>query len=351
MISIEKLDRISDRFALLEARMATGLDPDEYARYSREYSELRDIVAKIDDYRTIMREIQDAENLLGDLEMKQLAQEELIRLRQEFKCLEEELGVALQPGCEDDSKSVVLEIRAGTGGEEAALFAADLLRMYERFAEREKWTFEVVARNVTELGGVRDATVVIGGNGVFGRMKFESGVHRVQRIPATESHQRIHTSAATVAVLPVVDDVDIRIAPDEIRIDTMRASGAGGQHVNKTDSAVRITHIPTGISATSSEKSQHRNRVEAMRILKSRLYEREQRAQANERALSRKEQVGTGDRSERIRTYNFPQGRLTDHRIKLTLYKLDQILQGNLGDVVNALVADDRANRLSGSGT
>ena len=331
--------------------MATGLDPDEYARYSREYSELRDIVAKIADYRAILREIRDAENLLGDLEMKQLAQEELTCLRQEFGRLEEDLEIALQPGCEDDSKSVVLEIRAGTGGEEAALFAADLLRMYERFAEREKWTFEVVAKNPTELGGVRDVTVVIGGNGVFGRMKFESGVHRVQRIPATESHQRIHTSAATVAVLPVIDDVDIRIAPDEIRIDTMRASGAGGQHVNKTDSAVRITHIPTGISATSSEKSQHRNRAEAMRILRSRLYEREQQAQANERALSRKEQVGTGDRSERIRTYNFPQGRLTDHRIKLTLYKLDQILQGNLGDVVNALVADDRANRLSGSET
>ncbi len=351
MIPIEKLDRISDRFALLEARMATGLDPDEYARYAREYSELRDVVAKIDDFRTVMREIRESETLLDDAEMKQLAQEELTRLRQEFRRLEEDLEHALQPGCEDDSKSVVLEIRAGTGGDEAALFAADLLRMYARFAEREKWTFEVVEKTVTEIGGVRDVTVVIGGKGAFGRMKFESGVHRVQRIPVTESHQRIHTSAATVAVLPVVDDVDITIAPEDVRVETMRASGAGGQHVNKTDSAVRITHIPTGISAASSEKSQHRNRVEAMRILRSRLYERERQAQADERALNRKEQVGTGDRSERIRTYNFPQGRLTDHRIRLTLYKLDQILQGNLGDVVNALVADDRANRLSGSGT
>ena len=348
MIPIEKLEQITDRFAFLTARMAEGLEPDEYTAYAREYAELREINARIDEYQTTVAAIEDAQAMLLDPEMKPLAEDELQRLQSEIQRMEVDLQAALQPRCEEDSRSVVLEIRAGTGGEEAALFAGDLLKMYEKFAEKERWSFEVAQKSVTEMGGVREVSVVVGGNGVFGRMKFEAGVHRVQRIPATESHQRIHTSAATVAVLPVVDDIEIRIDQKDIRIDTMRAAGAGGQHVNKTDSAVRITHLPTGITATSSQKSQHVNRAEAMRILRSRLHDREQQAQTDEVASNRREQVGSGDRSQRIRTYNFPQGRLTDHRINLTLYKLDQVMQGNLGEVVDALVADDQASRLSG---
>lgn len=347
MIPVEKLDRIKDRFAFLEARLVSGLPSGEYAACSREYAELREVVGKIDGYRATLREIADAEDMLGIPEMKPLAQEELSRLKPVLQGMESDLEFSLQEKDEDGDRSAVLEIRAGTGGEEAALFASDLLRMYRRFAERQDWHLDIVSEAATELGGFREVTAIMRGKGAFARMKFESGVHRVQRVPVTESNQRIHTSAATVAVLPVMDDVEVKIAPGDIRIDTMRASGAGGQHVNKTESAVRLTHIPTGITVTSSEKSQHQNRATAMRVLRSRLHDLERKRQADERASDRREQVGSGDRSERIRTYNFPQGRMTDHRINLTLYKLDQILDGDIGDVITALVADDRAARLS----
>jgi peptide chain release factor 1 len=257
------------------------------------------------------------------------------------------LRIALLPKDAADARPAILEIRPGTGGDEAALFAGDLLRMYQRYAEAREWQFELIEQQLSELGGVREVTARIVGEGVFARMKYESGVHRVQRVPETESGGRIHTSAATVAVLPEAEDVDINIPATDIRIDTMRASGAGGQHVNTTDSAVRITHLPTGIIVTSSEKSQHRNREIAMQVLRARLYDLERQKADDARAASRKSQVGTGDRSERIRTYNFPQGRMTDHRINLTLYKLDQVLSGDLDEIIDALTAHDQAALLA----
>jgi peptide chain release factor 1 len=279
--------------------------------------------------------------------MRALAEEDLARLRGSLPEAERALQLALLPRDAADERSAILEIRAGTGGEEAALFAADLARMYQRLAEARGWRWEVVSETATELGGYRELVVEISGRGVFADLKFESGVHRVQRVPATESGGRIHTSAATVAVLPEAEDVEIDVPPSEIRIDTMRASGAGGQHVNTTDSAVRITHLPTGIVVTSSEKSQHANRAKAMQVLRARLFDLERQRQADARAADRKGQVGTGDRSERIRTYNFPQGRLTDHRIGLTLYRLEAVMQGDLGEVIAALKADAQARRLA----
>jgi len=285
--------------------------------------------------------------MLDDPEMKELAEEELPRLKGELPALEERMKIALLPKDAADARPAILEIRPGTGGEEAALFAGDLLRMYQRYSEAKGWTFQIIELNETELGGIKEVVANVRGAGVFARLKYESGVHRVQRVPETESGGRIHTSAATVAVLPEAEEVDIDIPAGDIRIDTMRASGAGGQHVNTTDSAVRITHIPSGIMVTSSEKSQHRNREIAMQVLRARLYDQERQKVADERAAARKSQVGSGDRSERIRTYNFPQGRMTDHRINLTLYKLDQVMQGDLDEVIDALIADDQANMLA----
>ena len=285
--------------------------------------------------------------MLKDPDMRELAEEELATLRAELPKAEAALQLSLLPKDAADARSAMLEIRPGTGGEEAALFAGDLLRMYLRYAEARGWKVDTIEEQATELGGIKEVVAHVSGTNVFERLKFESGVHRVQRVPETESGGRIHTSAATVAVLPEAEDVDIQIDPNDLRIDTMRSSGAGGQHVNTTDSAVRITHIPTGIVVTSSEKSQHRNRDKAMQVLKARLFDMERQRAHDERSASRAAQVGSGDRSERIRTYNFPQGRLTDHRIGLTLYKLDAVMGGDLDEIIDALIAEDQARKLA----
>jgi peptide chain release factor 1 len=285
--------------------------------------------------------------MLADPEMKALAEEELPGLKAQLPETEKALQLALLPKDAADARPAMIEIRPGTGGDEAALFAGDLLRMYQRYAEARGWSFQIIDLAETELGGIKEVTAHVKGEGVFARLKYESGVHRVQRVPETESGGRIHTSAATVAVLPEAEDVDIQIDANDLRIDTMRSSGAGGQHVNTTDSAVRITHIPTGIVVTSSEKSQHQNRAIAMQVLKTRLFDLERQRIDSERAADRKAQVGGGDRSERIRTYNFPQGRMTDHRINLTLYKLDQVIQGDLDEVIDALIAHHQAELLA----
>jgi peptide chain release factor 1 len=347
MIPFDKLDQIQARYEFLEARLNQGASPAELAALSREYAGLKPVVGEIERYRALARERDEAERLVADPEMRGLAEEELGRLREALPEAERALQLALLPKDDADERSAILEVRAGTGGEEAALFAADLARMYQRLAEARGWRWEVVEAAPTELGGFRELIAHVSGRGVFAALKFESGVHRVQRVPATESGGRIHTSAATVAVLPEAEEVDIDIPAQDLRIDTMRASGAGGQHVNTTDSAVRITHLPTGIVVTSSEKSQHQNRAIAMQVLRARLYDLERQRRASERAADRKGQVGSGDRSERIRTYNFPQGRLTDHRIGLTLYKLDQVMQGDVGEVIEALAAADQAARLA----
>lgn len=345
MVPLEKLNEITQRFEYIEARMTAG--GGDIARLGREYAELRPVVEEIRAYRQALDDVEAARALLDDPEMRDLAQEELDLLEARLPEMEEKLQLALLPRDEADSRPAILEIRPGTGGEEAALFAGDLMRMYQRYAEARGWTFDVIEQNETELGGIKELVAHVKGDGVFARLKFESGVHRVQRVPETESGGRIHTSAATVAVLPEAADVDIQIDPNDLRIDTMRASGAGGQHVNTTDSAVRITHLPTGIVVTSSEKSQHRNREIAMQVLKTRLYDMERQKAHDERSEARAAMVGSGDRSERIRTYNFPQGRMTDHRIGLTLYKLDQIMAGDLDEVIDALTADAQASLLA----
>ena len=345
MIPEDRLEQIVQRFQYLEARMAEG--GGEVARLGREYAELRPVVAEIEAWRKLRADLAEARALLDDPDMAELARDEVARLEEELPEAEHALKLALLPRDAADARPAMLEIRPGTGGEEAALFAADLMRMYQRYAESKGWSFEVVEQQESELGGLRELVAQVKGEGVFARLKYESGVHRVQRVPATESGGRIHTSAATVAVLPQAEDVDVEIDPAELRIDTMRSSGAGGQHVNTTDSAVRITHLPTGIVVTSSEKSQHRNREIAMQVLKARLFDMERRRADEARASARKAQVGSGDRSERIRTYNFPQGRMTDHRINLTLYKLDQILAGDLDEVIDALIADAQAADLA----
>jgi len=347
MVAADKLDQILARFEFLEAKMSTGLSGAEIATLSREYAELRTVVETIIGYRRIVSDIAEAEAMLKDPEMRALAEDELPELREALEGAEHEVRLALLPKDAADSRAAIVEIRPGTGGEEAALFAGDLLRMYQRYCETRGWKFEIIEEQQTELGGIKELIARVAGEGVFARLKFESGVHRVQRVPETESGGRIHTSAATVAVLPEAEDVDVKIEANDIRIDTMRSSGAGGQHVNTTDSAVRITHLPTGIIVTSSEKSQHRNREIAMQVLKTRLFDLERQRLHGERSADRKAQVGTGDRSERIRTYNFPQGRMTDHRINLTLYKLDQIMQGDLDEVIDALIADHQAALLA----
>ncbi|WP_370203932.1 peptide chain release factor 1 [Salipiger bermudensis] len=348
MIPSDRLQQIRERFEYLEARMAEGSG--DIAALGREYAELRPVVDQIHDWTSLQADLAEAEAMLDDPEMKELAEEELPALRARLPEAEKALQLALLPKDAADARPAMLEIRPGTGGEEAALFAGDLARMYQRYAEARGWRWEVIEEQPTELGGLRELVVRIEGDNVFARLKYESGVHRVQRVPETESGGRIHTSAATVAVLPEAEAVDIDIAAADIRIDTMRASGAGGQHVNTTDSAVRITHSPTGIVVTSSEKSQHRNREIAMNVLRTRLFDLERQKAADARASDRKAQVGSGDRSERIRTYNFPQGRMTDHRIGLTLYRLEQILAGDLDEIIDALTADAQAAQLAEMG-
>ncbi|MCV2876736.1 peptide chain release factor 1 [Rhodobacteraceae bacterium XHP0102] len=347
MLPAEPLRQIVERFEYLQAQLNAGAAANAIAAISREYAQLKPVVAQIGEYHQITEDLKGAEAMLSDPEMRGLAEEELARLKQALPEVELGLRIALLPKDAADARPAILEIRPGTGGDEAALFAGDLLRMYQRYAEARGWQFELIEQQLSELGGVREVTARIAGEGVFARMKYESGVHRVQRVPETESGGRIHTSAATVAVLPEAEEVDIDIPASDIRIDTMRASGAGGQHVNTTDSAVRITHLPTGIIVTSSEKSQHRNREIAMQVLRARLYDLERQKADDARAASRKSQVGTGDRSERIRTYNFPQGRMTDHRINLTLYKLDQVMSGDLDEILDALTAHDQAALLA----
>jgi len=345
MVSLDKLDQITERFQFLEAKMAEG--GADIAKLAKEYSDLRPVVEQIAAYRQLLGDVAEAEAMLDDPEMKALAEEELSSLKARKPEAEAALQLTLLPRDEADARPALIEIRPGTGGDEAALFAGDLLRMYQRYAESKGWRFEILEQALSELGGIKEVVARVSGQEVFARLKFESGVHRVQRVPETESGGRIHTSAATVAVLPEAEDVDIEVDPNDIRIDTMRSSGAGGQHVNTTDSAVRITHLPSGIVVTSSEKSQHQNRAIAMQVLKTRLFDLERQRADDARAADRKAQVGTGDRSERIRTYNFPQGRMTDHRINLTLYKLDAVMGGDLDEIINALTADHQAALLA----
>lgn len=327
--------------------MGAASDGAEIVRLSKEHAELKPVADAVQGLARVRAEMADLEAMIADPEMAAMAQEELQTLNDSLPGLERDVALLLAPRDADENASAVLEVRAGTGGDEAALFAGDLFRMYSRYASTRGWRVELDSATEGDAGGFKEIIATVTGEGVFGRLKFESGVHRVQRVPTTEAGGRIHTSAATVAVLPEVEDVEIEIQDKDIRIDTFRASGSGGQHVNKTDSAVRITHLPTGIVATSSEKSQHVNREKAMKNLRVRLYDMQRQAKDLARADSRKSQVGSGDRSERIRTYNFPQGRVTDHRIGLTLHSLPQILEGDLDPMLNALIAEDQAARLA----
>ena len=348
----ERLDRVLKRFELLEAQMAAGPSAEEYVKLASEYAELRDMAEKVRELKSAEAEAEGLEALIADKandpDMIALAEAEKPELDAQIEALRRDVQILLLPRDAADERSAILEIRAGTGGDEAALFAGDLYRMYERYAALQGWKTELVSASDGEMGGYKEIIATISGRGVFSRLKFESGVHRVQRVPDTEASGRIHTSAATVAVLPEAEEVDIDIKPEDIRIDTMRASGAGGQHVNTTDSAVRITHLPTGLVVVQAEKSQHQNRARAMQVLRARLYDMERTRAADERSESRRSQVGSGDRSERIRTYNFPQGRLTDHRINLTLYKLDRVMEGDLDDVISALITDHQSALIAG---
>jgi peptide chain release factor 1 len=354
-VSLEQnLDKVIARYAELGGQLAQAdvAASKDFVKLSKEYSDLTPVVEVINNLKNVKSEIDDLNALIedpeNDGEMKTMAEEELATLKEKLPVLEQDIKLLLLPKDEADDKNAILEVRAGTGGEEAALFGANLFRMYQRYAEERKWKFEPMHINETGIGGYKEAVASISGRGVFARLKFESGVHRVQRVPETESSGRIHTSAATVAVMPEAEDVDVNIEDKDLRIDVFRASGPGGQSVNTTDSAVRITHIPTGIVVSQQdEKSQHKNRAKAMRVLRARLYEHERQAREAERAANRKSQVGSGDRSERIRTYNYPQGRVTDHRIGLTLHKLDRVMDGDLDELVDALTAEDQARRLA----
>ena len=344
-----KLEQVLDRFREVEARMSAASDGAEIVRLSREHAELRPVAEAVGALARVRQDEADLREMIeAGGEMAALAKDELQEVQSRLPDVEREVALLLAPKDKDENASAILEVRAGTGGDEAALFAGDLFRMYQRYAALHGWKLEVEDISEGEMGGFKEVIASITGDGVFGRLKFESVVHRVQRVPVTEAGGRIHTSAATVAVLPQPEDVEIEINDADIRIDTYRSSGAGGQHVNKTDSAVRITHLPTGIVVTSSEKSQHQNRAKAMKVLQARLYDQQRSRADAERAESRKSQVGSGDRSERIRTYNFPQGRVTDHRINLTLYNLPKVLEGDaLDDLINALIAEDQAERLA----
>ncbi len=353
MLPLAKLQALIVRRDLVEAELSAGVEGERYVALSREFSELTPVVEAIHAYRTAQAELADVEQLIADpatdREMADLAHEEKPALEERLAALEHQLRLALLPKDAADAKNAILEIRAGTGGDEASLFAGDLFRMYERYAALQGWTMELISASEGTVGGYKEIVAEIRGAGAYARLKFESGVHRVQRVPATESGGRIHTSAATVAVLPEAEEVDVAIAEDDLRIDVMRAQGAGGQHVNKTESAVRITHIPTNtVVLVQDERSQHKNKARAMAILRSRIFDEERRRLAATRAEDRKLQVGSGDRSERIRTYNFPQGRVTDHRIELTLYKLPEIMAGTaLGEIIDALIADHQASLLA----
>ncbi len=351
-ISDARLAQIASRFAELEARLASGtLEGKDFVAASRDFAELEP-VAKVAAEVAAMRAEQAELAKLDDPEMRELAEEELVRIRAELPEAEHRLAVAMLPRDSADARPAMLEVRAGTGGDEAALFAADLLRMYERFAAEQGWRFELVSANASDIGGFKEAVANIVGTGVFAKLKYESGVHRVQRVPVTESGGRIHTSAATVAVLPEPDEVDVQLDPNEIKIDIYRASGAGGQHVNTTDSAVRLTHLPTGLVVIQQDqRSQHKNKDKAMQVLRTRLYDLKRAEAHGAEAEARKAMVGSGDRSERIRTYNFPQGRVTDHRINLTLHRLPEVLEGTaLGELIDALTAEDQAKRLAALG-
>ncbi|MBX9925742.1 MAG: peptide chain release factor 1 [Hyphomicrobiaceae bacterium] len=348
----EKLDRLVERYEVIQAELNAGASQAAYAKLTKEFSDLSPVVNAINSYYATERETRELEAIAADpgadREMANLAREELSGLEVHLADLERQLRLELLPKDAADQGSAILEVRAGTGGDEAALFAADLFRMYQRYADLKGWKTEVISTSENDLGGYKEIVASINGAGVFAKLKFESGVHRVQRVPATETQGRIHTSAATVAVLPEAEDVEIDIREQDIRIDTMRAGGAGGQHVNRTDSAVRIVHLPTGITVVSAEKSQHQNRKLAMQVLKSRLFDQQRQKLDDERSSARKEQVGSGDRSQRIRTYNFAQGRVTDHRINLTLYKLEEVLSGNaLDELVDALTTDHQANLMA----
>lgn len=349
----ENLKRLSDRHEELGVLLSGGnLTADDLQKLSKEYSDLSPVVKAIEQLKQAKTDLADTEAILSesdsDVEMRALANDEVQELKTLVPKLEHEVQLLLLPKDEADEKNAILEVRAGTGGDEAALFAAELFRMYQRYADEHNWKFETLALNETGIGGYKEAVASISGKNVFSKLKFESGVHRVQRVPETESGGRIHTSAATVAVLPEAEEVDIQIRPDDLRIDTYRAQGAGGQHVNTTDSAVRITHIPSGtVVACQDGRSQHKNKEKAMTMLRAKIYDSQRQQADRERAQSRKGQIGSGDRSERIRTYNFPQGRVTDHRIGLTVHKLDRVMEGDLDEVIDALSAEDKASRLA----
>ncbi|XVN40277.1 MAG: peptide chain release factor 1 [Rickettsia endosymbiont of Argas persicus] len=348
----DNLTKILDKYEDLSEKLSSGIGGEEFVKVSKEYADLEDVVQKIKEYNKAKTELQEANNFKQesglDKATLEMIEDEIRTLEDSLPILERSVKIALLPKDDADSKSAIIEIRAGTGGEEAALFAAKLFNMYQRYSELKGWRFEILSIDETGIGGYKEASASIKGKDVFSKLKFESGVHRVQRVPETESQGRIHTSAATIAVLPEAEEIDVKIEEKDLRIDTYRASGAGGQHVNTTDSAVRITHIPTGITvALQDEKSQHKNKAKALKILRSRIYEEERRKKDQERADTRRGQVGSGDRSERIRTYNFPQGRVSDHRINLTLYKIEEVINGQLDEFVEALVADDEAKKLS----
>ncbi|HET7709705.1 MAG TPA: peptide chain release factor 1 [Sphingomicrobium sp.] len=352
-ISAERIASIEARKHELAQALAAGdLAPDEFVRLSKEYAQVEPVAAAAREVRRLRAELDSLTAMTrdADAEMRAMAEEELHAIERQLPEAERALAVHLLPRDAADERAAMLEVRAGTGGDEAALFAGDLLRMYQRFADEQGWKFELISASASDVGGYKEAVASINGAGVFARLKFESGVHRVQRVPATESGGRIHTSAATVAVLPEAEEVDVHIDDKDLRIDVYRSSGPGGQSVNTTDSAVRITHLPTGLVVIQQdEKSQHKNKAKALKVLRTRLFELERERLASERAGARKSMVGSGDRSERIRTYNFPQGRVTDHRINLTLHKLDAILEGpGLGELIDALVAEDEAERLAG---